>query len=73
MIGIVAGTLTGAALGALAAVAVCLGLEQYAGVPFGKEPLGWAVGAAALGGLLGGLVGRWSVREDPRRLRRPDD
>jgi hypothetical protein len=61
MLGIVAGTLTGMGLGAVLTFAIGLELEVHAGVRFGKEPLAVLGVGIALGGLVGGLVGRWSV------------
>ena len=72
MIGLIAGTLTGMALGAVFVAAVCAGLESHAGVKFGKEPLlRIVVVGMPLGGLLGALVGRWAVSTGAER-RGPD-
>jgi hypothetical protein len=60
MVGIVAGTLTGMGLGVLLSLAICSGLEGYAGVRFVKEPLAIAAVGLTVGGVLGGLVGRRS-------------
>jgi hypothetical protein len=73
MLGIVAGTLAGMGLGALLALAIYSGLEGYAGVRFVKEPLAMIGAGLALGGLLGGFVGRWSVgagatRRGPKKV-----
>ena len=68
MIGMVAGTVTGIALGAAFVVAVCIGLEDYAGVKFGKEPLLLIVVVGMpLGGFVGALVGRWAVSTGAER------
>jgi hypothetical protein len=73
MVGLVAGSLTGMALGAVLVAAVCAGLEHYTGSRFGKEPLLLIVVLGIpVGGLLGALVGRWSVTSGARR-QRPDD
>jgi hypothetical protein len=62
MIGLVAGSLTGVALGAGLVAGVCVGLESYAGARFGKEPLTLImVLGMPVGGFLGALVGLWSV------------
>ena len=73
MVGLVAGSLTGMVLGAVLVAAVCAGLEQYAGVQLGKEPMTliMLVGAP-VGGFLGALVGLWSVTHGAKR-RCPDD
>jgi len=73
MVGLVAGSLTGMALGAVLVAAVCAGLERYAGARFGKEPLVlMLVLGMPAGGLLGALVGVWSVT-DRAKSRGPDD
>jgi hypothetical protein len=59
------------ALGAVFVLTVCAGLESHAGMKFGKEPLLLVVVAVPLGGLVGGLVGRWAVSAGAER-RGPD-
>jgi hypothetical protein len=67
MRGIIAGALTGMALGAILVLAVSSGAETYAGVRFGKQPFVWAVAGMLAGGVLGGFAGRWSVTYDTAR------
>ena len=73
MVGLVAGSLTGIALGAVLVAAACAGLELYAQTRFGKEPLTLiTLIGMPVGGLLGALVGLWSVTHGAKR-RCPDD
>jgi len=67
MHGMIAGTLTGTALGAILVLAVSSGVEDYAVARFGKQPLVWAVVGMLAGGVLGGFAGRWSVTSDTAR------
>lgn len=74
MLGLVAGSLTGMALGSVLSFAVCAGLEHYGGVRFTKEPLILITFVGVpMGGVLGALVGRWSVtyRYERRGLDQP--
>jgi heme A synthase len=62
MLVLVAGSLTGTVLGAILVAAVCSGLQFYAEVRFDKEPLTLIlVLGVPVGGVLGALVGLWSV------------
>jgi hypothetical protein len=73
MVGLIAGSLTGMALGAGLVAAVCAGLDLYAEARFGKEPLTLImVLGMPVGGFLGALVGLWSVTYGAKH-RRPDD
>jgi hypothetical protein len=73
MVGLVAGLFTGIVLGAVLVAAVCTGLEFYAGVTFGKEPLTLiTVLGMPVGGFLGALVGLWSVTYGAKRRGRDD-
>ena len=73
MVGLVAGSLTGMALGAVLVAGVCAGLELNAGTRFGKEPLTLSlVLGMPVGGFLGAVVGLWSVTYGAKR-RGPDD
>jgi hypothetical protein len=73
IMGLVAGSLTGMALGAVLVAAVCAGLEHYAGARFAKEPLPLIMLLGLpVGGLLGALVGLWSVTYRARQ-QGPDD
>jgi len=67
MHGIIAGSLTGIVLGAILVLAVSSGVETYAGMRICKQPLLWALLAMLPGGVLGGLVGRWSVTNNTAR------
>jgi hypothetical protein len=60
-------------IGAIVVAALCSGLEQFGEVRFSKEPLLLiAVVGVPVGGLLGGLVGHWSVSSKVER-RDPND
>jgi hypothetical protein len=61
MVGLFAGSLTGMGIGMILGIDVCIGLEFYDGVRFGKEPLLLPILVVPVGGFLGGLVGLWSV------------
>ena len=68
MVGLVAGSLTGIALGAGLVAGACAGLELYAHTRFGKEPLTLiTLIGMPVGGLLGALVGLWSVTHGAKR------